>query len=110
MFVKWMAGLLLAGALGLPAWAEVKDAPLPFDEPAAAPQIARKAPAAVPLVAQRPSAVERQVKPVAKSARTVSKKSMAMEPAARKPAVAKKTAKPKKAVAGRKKAARKPRR
>ncbi len=106
MFVKWIAGLLLAGALSLPVWAQEKDAPLPFDEPAAAPQIVRK----VPQAAKRQTALERQAKPVARSGKAASKKNMAKKPAARKTAVAKKTAKPKKVTAGRKKAARKPRR
>ncbi len=43
MFLKWIAGLLLLGTLAAQVQAEEKDAPLPFDEPGAAPQLVKKA-------------------------------------------------------------------
>lgn len=44
MLLRWIAGIALFGALTLGAHAEEKDAPLPFDDPAAAPQVAKKKP------------------------------------------------------------------
>lgn len=85
MFLKWMAGVLLAASLSLPAVAEEKDAPLPFDEPAAAPQIPRKAPAAL---------VQKTVAPKV-TARKMTAKS-------KRPVVAKKVASTKKAVVAKK--------
>lgn len=49
MFLKWIAGWLVLGALVTQAHAEEKDAPLPFDEPAAAPQLAKKAAPSAPI-------------------------------------------------------------
>lgn len=87
MFLKWMAGMLLAASLSLPAVAEEKDAPLPFDEPAAAPQIPRKVPAASVQKTVAPKTTAK--KTAAKSKRpAVAKKAVP----GKKPAVAKKAA------------------
>lgn len=42
MLLRWITGIVLFGALTLGAHAEEKDPPLPFDDPATAPQIAKK--------------------------------------------------------------------
>jgi len=42
MLLRWIAVFMLAGALVVPVYAAEKDAPLPFDDPSAAPQIVKK--------------------------------------------------------------------
>ncbi|MBS1155473.1 MAG: hypothetical protein H6R07_1397 [Proteobacteria bacterium] len=106
MFLKWIAGLLVLGALTTQAQAEEKDAPLPFDEPAAAPQLAKKAAPAAPIKVSNQTLVRTSpkvtsgkkiaAKPVAKrSAKTstkkiVSSKAVTQKPAGKKPVVSKK--------------------
>lgn len=100
MFLKWIAGLLVLGTLTVQAQAEEKDAPLPFDEPAAAPQLAKKAAPAAPikvsnqtLVRTSPRATSGKkmaAKPVAKrSVKTSTKKMASSKTATQKPAVKK---------------------
>ncbi len=94
MILKWIAGLLLLGALAAHAQAEEKDAPLPFDEPSAAQPLAKKAPAA-PAVVSKPTVARklsraksgRTGKPVVKgSAKPVPKKIAPSKPLVQKPA------------------------
>lgn len=105
MLLRWIAVFALAGTLVLPAHAEEKDAPLPFDDPSAAQAIAKKKPvksvnASKHVKAHKQvkagkkqgvtPATAHQVKPVAQKSGKVAKSKIAPKKSATKKTAAKK--------------------
>ncbi|MDR3413983.1 MAG: hypothetical protein P4L87_23985 [Formivibrio sp.] len=93
MALKWIAGLLLLGTLSVYAQAEEKDAPLPFDEPSAAPQYVQRT--SMPTVSVRRHTQARKshrVQPVAHRVKSVKKVAGKSTPKRTVKVVAKKTA------------------
>lgn len=111
MLLRWLAGIALFGALTLNAHAEEKDPPLPFDEPAAANQLAKKKTARTsPAVAKRTrgtQATDTKTVATPKKSKVSAKKNARKPPKAtpkKKRVAKKKSATKKKAVAPKRKA------
>lgn len=84
MLLRWIAVFMLAGALVVPVYAAEKDAPLPFDDPSAAPQIVKKKKPAVKLRKQAKAKVGKKSSSSHIAAKPANKKPITKKPAPKK--------------------------